>query len=147
MRGQQLKLNALALRHAELQEEVTALRDCLCEGGNLSQHAVSVRIHRRRFADALARHPLRGISTVLEAVLHTGELAQAVATLGGAESISPLSSASHALGRAVKAVAIKLSEHFPPSLYIVGGCCHEIGVLDTVECLDLASGAWTPVAP
>ena len=97
----QLPVSDLQGRLQILQEEVSALKECLCASGALSHDRFLARLHRERFDRICRAHPLEldGTATLTRAfALH--ELTVSVVSLAGVAAVRALRSASHAVGRA-----------------------------------------------
>jgi len=87
----QLPVSDLQGRLQILQEEVSALKECLCASGALSHDRFLARLHRERFDRICRAHPLEldGTATLTRAfALH--ELTVSVVSLAGVAAVRAL---------------------------------------------------------
>merc|ERR1712226_1049886 len=112
MGGQQTQLDALRSRVVLLKDEHEALCDCLAACGAVPAQRLLARLHRRRFAAAMRRHPC-GSHESLETIAHSKELMLTIAARAGLASTAALGGASHALRSGVAASAPEIVTLFP----------------------------------
>lgn len=145
------KVTALATRLEGLDEECTALRDCLDAQGLLPCDRLHARLHRRRFAGMVRAHPAHWQVTF--SALHASpELTLALLAPAGLACVQPLAATSRGMWRTLHAASHSLCKAFPPRLFAIGGFGRE-GITNSVDCLNTSYGAegpcasssWTPI--
>eukprot|EP00913_Durusdinium_trenchii_P014403 g13509.t1 len=146
VRGQQAQMSILSRRQVQLREEGEALRECLEASGALAPVRFLARLHRRRFAEVIKRHPGPWPGS-LDAVMQIRELALATAASAGAASVAPLAAASRALRAGVGSMLSEFPALFPSQVYAIGGADSGAETLSSVEKFDSKSCVWETVSP
>jgi len=146
----QLPVSDLQGRLQILQEEVSALKECLCASGALSHDRFLARLHRERFDRICRAHPLEldGTATLTRAfALH--ELTVSVVSLAGVAAVRALRSASHAVGRAAcraKPAADLVAASSQGQIFVCGGY-DGTRLLEDIHRFDPISHTWGSVPP
>lgn len=140
LREQQTRLLSLEAKVVRLQEEGTAMRECLKASGALPSERYLAYVHRRNFACVLQRYPGAGAS--FETTAQAPELALALLECAGLSAARRLGAASRSLSRCVAAASNAFGRVFKPLVYALGGVTRGGEALAGVERLDPTKGAW-----
>eukprot|EP00929_Paragymnodinium_shiwhaense_P091673 TRINITY_DN51573_c0_g1_i1.p1 TRINITY_DN51573_c0_g1~~TRINITY_DN51573_c0_g1_i1.p1 ORF type:complete len:434 (+),score=89.81 TRINITY_DN51573_c0_g1_i1:165-1466(+) len=146
VREQQNQLALLRRSHAQLREEGEALRECLEASGALPPARFLARLHSRRFAELLQRHPGPWPGS-LPLVINTRELGFEVATLVGSAFMEPLMATNRSMLCSLSRLRAQYAASVPAKIYALGGASERKAALSSVESFNPCTGQWEPVAP
>lgn len=124
-----------------LQQEVTALVECLFEANLLQEQKYLARLHRLRFASACAASPLQELVGVKGMLTSNGiqHCAQLIVRMAGTKA-----------GASFRCVSLAVVRQLPLTVYLCGGHGGQEGVItptDAVENFNVQKGEWSALAP
>lgn len=134
-----------------LDDEAWALRSCLADLEVLRPATFDAKVHRLRFAQAHALHPLHStaggtacLAAGLLQVLRAGDLTASIALRSGAPSLAPLAAVCRQAEEAAREALPRIAVTCPRYLHVCGGITVGQRRLDSAERFDpCGEGSWS----
>lgn len=134
---QQAQIDDLRQRCESIRDDYEALRECLESSCILQRERFLAMVHRRRFTNALLKHPCRMNAAPLD-VLRLPELLDSVCRFAG----GPVRASCAAVAKQFGC----LNECLSQRLYAIGGA-DSVGALSNFDSFDSRSGTWQTLEP
>lgn len=132
-----------------LRQELDALRECLAEAGVLRPVVLDVKMHRKRFAAALAAHPLPAWPQDVgwDEVLQASGVMLTIGVLVGGGALRAMGPTSRNVHAATSQIWPRVRALCGCHIYVCGGSGDGVEVLDTAERFSTLCGTWEALPP